>query len=83
MVAELQATLGIGTAKINPQLSTSANISGKQLRISEPNVACNLVIKFLKPAKKIIIIEDFHYASHELKSGLSEDLKAFSDEKGQ
>lgn len=33
MIAELQATLGIGTAKINTQSSTSANIFGKQLRI--------------------------------------------------
>ncbi len=81
LAAELQSIIGIGTAKVNAQLSASENSSDKQVRISQPNIACTLVIKFLKQSKKIVILEDFHYANHDLKSALSEDLKAFSDEK--
>lgn len=81
IIAELQSILGIATAKINAQLGTSNNLSDKQVRVSQPNIGCTLVIKFLKQSGKIIILEDFHYANNDLKSALSEDLKAFSDEK--
>jgi hypothetical protein len=81
ITAELQSILGIGTAKLNAQLALSNNLTDKQIRISQPTIGCNLVMKFLKQSGKIIVIEDFHYANHELKSALSEDLKAFSDEK--
>lgn len=79
--AELCALVGIGKGTINAQLSDSHNTTNKQARISEPNIACTLVIKFLNDTNKIIVLEDFHYATPELKNELSEDLKAFSDEK--
>lgn len=78
---ELSAVLGIGKVSVNAQLSESRNITKKQTRISEPNIACTLVIKFLSGTNKIIVLEDFHYANYELKNELSEDLKAFSDDK--
>lgn len=81
ITAELQSILGIGTAKLNGQLLLSDNFTDKQVRVLQPTIGCNLVMKFLKQSNKIIVLEDFHYASHDLKSALSEDLKAFSDEK--
>ena len=81
ITAELQSILGIGTAKVNAQLGIADIFSDKQIRVSQPSIGCTLVIKFLKQSRKIIILEDFHYANHDLKYALSEDLKAFSDEK--
>jgi GTPase SAR1 family protein len=81
IAAELQSIIGFGTAKVSAQLASTGIYANKQVRISQPSIGCNLVIKFLKPTRKIVILEDFHYANQDLKSALSEDLKAFSDEK--
>jgi hypothetical protein len=81
ITGELSSIMGILTAKINTQLGTSDNLSNKQVLISQPRISCTLVIKFLKQSKKIIFLEDFHYANPDLKAALSEDLKAFSDDK--
>lgn len=45
-----------------------------------PQIDANLLIKFLKPSDKIVVIEDFHYIQEEFKEKISQDLKAFSDE---
>jgi len=81
ITGELSSITGILTAKINTQRGTSDNLSNKQVPISQPKISCTLVIKFLKQSRKIIVLEDFHYANHDLKAALSEDLKAFSDDK--
>lgn len=81
VAAELQSIIGIGTGKISGSLGSISSLSDKQVRVSEPVLGSNLVIRFLKPSKKIIILEDFHYVNSDFKFALSEDLKAFSDEK--
>jgi len=54
--------------------------SEKKQNIARQVIAANLVIKYLKPTKKKIVLEDFHYSNQTLKNQLSQDLKAFSDE---
>ena len=79
LAAEFQVILtnfGISFGKEDRQ-----SISTTQARISPPAIDTNLVIKFLRESGKFIVLEDFHYANDEFKRELSQDLKAFSDEK--
>ena len=78
--AELTSLLGLFSAKIQAQSEVSSNSSEKQVPVTPPNIGVNLLIKYLKPSKKIIVLEDFHYSNDILKNQLSQDLKAFSDD---
>nr|QNO42260.1 hypothetical protein LDHBDEKG_00011 [Methanosarcinales archaeon ANME-2c ERB4]QNO43046.1 hypothetical protein HGKCJMEE_00024 [Methanosarcinales archaeon ANME-2c ERB4]QNO43189.1 hypothetical protein CEGDBGHB_00011 [Methanosarcinales archaeon ANME-2c ERB4]QNO45342.1 hypothetical protein IOFJOFCH_00002 [Methanosarcinales archaeon ANME-2c ERB4]QNO45672.1 hypothetical protein BOCBCOEP_00001 [Methanosarcinales archaeon ANME-2c ERB4] len=79
-LAGLTATLGIFSAKTQAQSEVSNINSDKQIAVASPNIGANLLIKYLKPSEKIIVLEDFHYANDQLKHQLSQDLKAFSDD---
>lgn len=52
----------------------------KSVPIAKQLIGANLVIKYLAPAKKRVVLEDFHYSNEQLKILLAQDLKAFSDE---
>lgn len=68
---------------VNAKAQGEKETSKKQTRTKEfykTKITSNQLIKYLKKAKKIIVLEDFHYTDEEFRNQLSEDLKAFSDE---
>lgn len=79
-LAEMTGLLGLFTAKAQAHSEVNTSNSDKRVPVTSPNIGVNLLIKYLKPSRKIIILEDFHYANDELKHQLSQDLKAFSDD---
>jgi tetratricopeptide (TPR) repeat protein len=79
-LAELTSLLGLFSAKVQTQVEVNNRSSDKQGPVTSPNIGVNLIIKYLKPSRKIIVLEDFHYANDDLKHQLSQDLKAFSDD---
>jgi AAA+ ATPase superfamily predicted ATPase len=81
--AEAQGGLGrIGSVKAGVQLGGSGSVSEKYDRAAKPIINSTFVAQLLKKnnGSKIVVLEDFHYASEEFKSALAEDLKAFSDD---
>lgn len=84
LLAELQAKLsGLFQAKLQASMQSNRTTSRKMTAIVNPIIGANLVIKYLKPSRKVIVLEDFHYASEDVKKQISQDLKAFSDERQQ
>ena len=80
IAAEIKTLLGIGSFKVSPKIESTNDNSNKMNPIAAPQLEANVLIKFLKPSGKIIVIEDFHYVQEDLKEKISQDLKAFSDE---
>lgn len=80
LLAKLKTMFGLFSSKAQVKTEATQNTSEKQNLVTAPIVGANLVIRFLKPSRKIIVLEDFHYANDELKHQLSQDLKAFSDD---
>lgn len=78
--AEIKALLGIGSFKVSPNFELTNDNSTRINPIVIPDIEANLLIKYLQPSGKIIVIEDFQYAQNEFKEKISQDLKAFSDE---
>jgi hypothetical protein len=78
--AEIKTLLGIGSFKVGSKIESTNDNSNKMNPIAVPQLEANLLVKYLKPSGKIIVIEDFHYVQEELKEKISQDLKAFSDE---
>lgn len=70
-------------AKVNTNINQMNNNSFLKESIAKPVIGPELVIKFLKPLGKKIILEDFHYANDILKEQISQDLKSFIDEQCQ
>jgi hypothetical protein len=78
--AEIKTLLGIGSFKAGTKIESTSDNSNKMNPVVTPQIDANLLIKFLKPSDKIVVIEDFHYVQDEFKEKISQDLKAFSDE---
>ncbi|MFC4601407.1 hypothetical protein [Cohnella hongkongensis] len=84
LLGELQAKVSaLFNAKLQASVQANRTKSEKEVLVSNPVIGPNLVIKYLKPSRKVVVLEDFHYASEEVKKQLSQDLKAFSDERQQ
>lgn len=82
--AEIKLTIQmLMSSKINSKIEGSFENGEKRALVGKQVISSNTVIKYLKPSKKRIILEDFHYANDEVISILAQDLKAFSDEECQ
>lgn len=79
-MSELKAAIGLFGGKVQGNLEVTAGEGAKQKLIAAPEIGVNTIVKFLKPSRMVVVLEDFHYCSEDLKSQLSQDLKAFSDE---
>ena len=79
-LGELKALLGFASTKTQMSGEISGKSAEKETRLSSPPLSANTIIKYLKPANKTVVIEDFHYANEAFKKLLSQELKAFSDE---
>lgn len=83
-LGDLKAKLSIMfEARTQIGLESSYKESEKKVKVARQVIASNLVIKYLKPTKKTILFEDYHYANEDLKTQLAQDLKAFSDDNCQ
>lgn len=80
IATELCSILGVFNAKTQAKVELNNGNSSKKTSLISPEVDANLLIKYLKPSGKIIVIEDFHYTQEEFKHKISQDLKAFSDD---
>ena len=76
----LKNFLGIGSISAKGEAGVEKTTEKVSSPISTPPLTANVVSKFLKPSGKTIVLEDFHYASDDLKRQLSQDLKVFSDD---
>lgn len=84
IVAELQLQIKmLFSSKIKSSVEGSTSSGDKKVLAGNPIISANMLIRYLKPSNKRIILEDFHYANEELIKTLAQDLKAFSDEKCQ
>ncbi|MEC1004878.1 hypothetical protein [Bacillus subtilis] len=84
LIGELQAKVAaLFNAKLQASTQTTRTKSDKEVAVVTPLIGANLVIKYLKPSRKVIVLEDFHYANESVKKQISQDLKAFSDERQQ
>lgn len=79
-LVELTSFLGFVSGKTQVSGEVTGKSSEKEARFSAPPITANTLTKYLKPAKKIIVLEDFHYSNEDLKSLLAQELKAFSDD---
>lgn len=71
------------SARVQASVEATQREEERRVPVAQNVIAPNLVIKYLKPTNKTVILEDFHYANEQLKKQLSQDLKAFSDEECQ
>ncbi|UQZ85540.1 hypothetical protein SK3146_04829 [Paenibacillus konkukensis] len=84
LLGELQAKVSaLFSAKLRASIQTNRTNNEREAPVAHPVIGSNLVIKYLKPSRKVVVLEDFHYASEEVKKQLSQDLKAYSDERQQ
>ncbi|AZB41095.1 hypothetical protein CEF21_01355 [Bacillus sp. FJAT-42376] len=84
LLGELQAKVSaLFSAKLQASIQSTRTKSDKEAPVINPVIGANLVIKYLKPSRKVIVLEDFHYANEDVKKQISQDLKAFSDERQQ
>lgn len=79
--AELQLQIKmLFSSKIKSSVEGVTTSGDKKVLAGKPIISANMLIRYLKPASKRIILEDFHYANEDLIKTLAQDLKAFSDE---
>lgn len=80
IAAEISSAIGLFFAKASTNVESTSGNSNKMAPIASPAIEANLLVKYLKPSAKIVVIEDFHYVPDDFKEKLSQDLKAFSDD---
>lgn len=79
--AELQFQIKmLFSSKLKSSVEGSTSSGDKRVLAGKQIISANMLIRYLKPSAKRIILEDFHYANEELIKTLAQDLKAFSDE---